>query len=65
MKKKSLIPSPCISVCTVDEESGYCMGCNRTFDEIAQWDSYSDERKQTVIDELNARDNTLPKPNQQ
>ena len=31
------LPSPCISVCLLDEASGLCEGCLRTLDEIAQW----------------------------
>ena len=31
------IPSPCIHICTVDTDSGYCMGCSRTQDEIEKW----------------------------
>lgn len=31
------IPSPCINICTVDTDSGYCMGCSRTQEEINKW----------------------------
>lgn len=31
------LPSPCISVCVLDEASGLCEGCLRTLDEIANW----------------------------
>ena len=31
------VPSPCINICTVDTDSGYCMGCSRTQDEIEKW----------------------------
>ncbi|UTW52668.1 DUF1289 domain-containing protein [bacterium SCSIO 12827] len=34
---EQLICSPCISVCVVDEPTGFCQGCWRTVDEIAQW----------------------------
>ena len=34
---EQLICSPCISVCVVDEPTGFCKGCWRTVDEIAQW----------------------------
>ena len=29
--------SPCINVCTVDTDSGYCLGCGRTPAEIRKW----------------------------
>ena len=28
------VPSPCINICTIDPDSGYCMGCSRTQEEI-------------------------------
>ena len=31
------VASPCISVCQMDEDSGLCVGCLRTLDEIARW----------------------------
>ncbi len=30
-------PSPCISICQIDESTGYCIGCWRTIDEIRDW----------------------------
>ena len=32
-----MVPSPCISVCKMDEDSGLCLGCLRTLDEIRLW----------------------------
>ena len=31
------IQSPCIQLCVLEPDSGYCMGCGRTGDEIASW----------------------------
>ena len=31
------IESPCILVCSIDMKTGYCFGCGRTRDEIADW----------------------------
>jgi predicted Fe-S protein YdhL (DUF1289 family) len=42
------VPSPCISVCTMDPRSALCTGCLRTIDEIAGWSRYSDADKQAV-----------------
>jgi predicted Fe-S protein YdhL (DUF1289 family) len=30
-------PSPCVSICQLDEATGYCIGCLRTIDEIRDW----------------------------
>jgi predicted Fe-S protein YdhL (DUF1289 family) len=29
--------SPCIGVCRIDQATGWCEGCWRTLDEIADW----------------------------
>lgn len=47
--------SPCISVCRIDEATGYCAGCWRTIEEIAGWGMMNDERKMGVWQELRRR----------
>ena len=42
------VPSPCISVCRMDAVSGWCEGCFRTLDEIAEWGMSSDAQKRAV-----------------
>ena len=42
------VPSPCRSVCRIDDRSGLCTGCCRTLDEIAQWSQASVCRKREV-----------------
>jgi len=42
------IPSPCISVCRMDADSGWCEGCFRTRDEIASWSQATDTGKRGV-----------------
>jgi predicted Fe-S protein YdhL (DUF1289 family) len=49
------IESPCILVCTIDEQSGYCFGCGRTRDEIAAWLVLTPETRRAVMAELPAR----------
>ena len=56
---KDAVPSPCTSVCRMDERTGWCEGCARTLDEIAAWSSMSDDEKTTVCDELAARQTML------
>ena len=55
----STVPSPCTSVCRMDERTGFCEGCARTLDEIAAWSAMSDDEKAVVWDELAARQTTL------
>ena len=49
------VPSPCRSVCRIDERSGLCSGCCRTLDEIAQWSQASASRKREVWHCIQAR----------
>ena len=49
------IPSPCISVCKMDERTGWCEGCLRTLDEIAAWSGLDDRAKRAVWKQLPKR----------
>ena len=31
------IPSPCMKICVFDSESGLCLCCSRTPDEVEKW----------------------------
>ena len=42
------VPSPCVSVCRMDADSGLCQGCLRTLDEIAGWSTMDDAAKRTI-----------------
>lgn len=44
----AVLPSPCVSVCRMDAESGLCEGCLRTIDEIAGWGMLDTEGKRAV-----------------
>lgn len=48
-------PSPCISVCTIDEKTGWCLGCARTIDEIRDWLIMTPEQKQALLEALAQR----------
>ena len=47
--------SPCIGVCRLDVETGFCEGCYRTIEEIANWSTLSDDGKRAVWLELRLR----------
>ena len=49
------IRSPCISVCRIEEATGYCAGCFRTLEEIAGWGMMSDDRRSLVWEALGRR----------
>lgn len=48
-------PSPCISVCQLDDRTGWCIGCYRTIDEIRDWIISTPEERQRILDALAAR----------
>jgi len=49
------MPSPCISVCRMDEASGLCEGCLRTLAEIACWSTLGEAGKREVWSSIGRR----------
>ena len=43
------MPSPCITVCQVDDATGCCIGCYRSIDEIREWPILSADEKRAVL----------------
>ncbi|MFQ5773991.1 MAG: DUF1289 domain-containing protein [Kiloniellaceae bacterium] len=43
------VPSPCISVCQMDDDTGWCLGCSRAIDEIRDWPIMTAEEKVEVL----------------
>lgn len=43
------VTSPCIGVCRIDPETGWCVGCVRSLDEIAAWGSLDDRMRREVL----------------
>lgn len=40
----------------MDEDTGLCVGCLRTSDEIANWEEYSEEQRAQVLGEITRRE---------
>ena len=53
------IESPCILVCSMDINSGYCFGCGRTRAEIEAWIEMTPQARRAVMGLLPARLETL------
>ncbi len=49
------IETPCIGVCTMDDNSGLCLGCYRSLEEIQNWWDMSDEQRAQVLAQLDQR----------
>ncbi|MBT9470809.1 MAG: DUF1289 domain-containing protein [Phenylobacterium sp.] len=46
---------PCISVCSFDGRSGWCIGCGRTVPEIRAWRKMQPRARQMVSRDLKRR----------
>ncbi|MGD1884590.1 MAG: DUF1289 domain-containing protein [Paracoccaceae bacterium] len=49
------IASPCVGTCKLDDATGWCFGCARTGDEIADWRLRSEAERMSVWEELPGR----------
>ncbi len=56
------IKSPCILVCQLDYESGYCLGCGRTSGEIAGWLRFTPGEREAIMSGLSARLESIGMP---
>jgi hypothetical protein len=54
------IQSPCVDICRIDGQSGFCVGCLRTREEIREWKGMTDHQRHEVINERARREAKLP-----
>lgn len=57
--KRDEVDSPCVGICVLHRESGYCIGCHRTGDEIARWSRMSREERLALKAALPTREAAL------
>jgi predicted Fe-S protein YdhL (DUF1289 family) len=55
------VKSPCIDVCRFDAATGWCEGCGRTREEIAQWRKLTPYRRAAAERDLGRRMRQLSK----
>ena len=53
--------SPCVKICMMDPEDRYCLGCQRTLQEITRWTHMTDAERDAVMAQLPARRSELAK----
>jgi hypothetical protein len=53
------IETPCIKICVVEPETGFCIGCGRTRTEIADWIGMTPVERLDVMQHLPERVATL------
>lgn len=49
------VPSPCIGLCILDPETGFCKGCLRTIEEIGAWIGLDDDARRAVLERVAQR----------
>jgi predicted Fe-S protein YdhL (DUF1289 family) len=57
-----LVPSPCISMCTMNPATDLCEGCLRTIGEISAWTLLDADDKRAVLARIAARRRALASP---
>ncbi len=53
--KREEVQSPCVKVCVLHPETGYCLGCLRTLEEISLWTKMAPETRTAIMAALPAR----------
>lgn len=53
------VPSPCMSICQMDQRQQYCTGCWRSIDEITRWANASDADKREIWRQIKLRKSAL------
>ena len=59
MRPLPQIESPCIKVCVMEPETGFCIGCGRTRGEIGGWLGMSPDARREIMGTLPERVATL------
>ena len=55
----SPVPSPCVSLCKMNPDTGFCDGCLRTIDEIVAWSRADDAYKRSVWTAIREREQRI------
>jgi predicted Fe-S protein YdhL (DUF1289 family) len=54
-----MTPSPCTGICRLDP-ANVCVGCGRLLDEIVEWPSASEPRKEQIVNAAQERLRNAP-----
>jgi len=53
--KRDEVQSPCTDLCTMHPDTGLCLGCARSIDEIANWSQMTPPERTRIMLELPKR----------
>jgi predicted Fe-S protein YdhL (DUF1289 family) len=49
------VPSPCLQICDIDPERGWCRGCGRSLAEIEAWPTATADERRVILARLGER----------
>jgi predicted Fe-S protein YdhL (DUF1289 family) len=49
------LETPCVNICLLDDESGLCVGCGRSGNEIAHWVEMTPGQRRAIMATLPKR----------
>ncbi|MEZ5958633.1 MAG: DUF1289 domain-containing protein [Hyphomonadaceae bacterium] len=55
------ISTPCIKLCAVSGQTGQCIGCGRTLQEIARWGAMDEAERKAIMATLASRLEAQPR----
>lgn len=47
--------TPCTNICKINPNTGLCIGCNRTIEEIAGWSQMTEDERKKLMENLKTR----------
>jgi len=50
-----VVKSPCVKICKIDKNSGFCTGCARNEYEVFNWINFPDYEKKSILTKLKKR----------
>jgi hypothetical protein len=53
------IISPCVDVCKIDKQTGFCKGCYRTIREITNWSKLNYDAQKDLLKTLKVRKSSI------
>jgi predicted Fe-S protein YdhL (DUF1289 family) len=61
--RDAMVSSPCVGVCKLDPDTGYCVGCLRNAEEIMAWPGADAAEKMAILSRLPARKHKVAQEN--
>lgn len=49
------VESPCVGICAMNDDTGFCEGCYRTIDEIRDWWDMQPGQQRSLLESLAER----------